>query len=650
MDITQDLLKSLDGDTLAKLLEAVKSYHDQNNQATQIREIVPVKKWLESEYYVGRDGQELYDAWKDVIVDVFEGDHSINEVIITGSLGIGKTTLAVFLMLRKIYELSCFSNIPLLFPNMMASSKIVFTYFMLTKKQAESTGYSQFRNTLDSIQYFRKEFPRNYDINSRLDWPNNNLSFIYGSSTDDFIGMNALGSILDEANFFKIGSSGATMQPDYSKVFNLYQTIINRSKSRFASHGKDHSLSVLVSSPTTENSFTQKRIESSEGDNSTYVVSAKPWEVKPKGTYSEKFFWVFSGTDTIEPNVVSSIEDLNMICEALGIEPFSNFVALDFAISKVPPDYKSLFTKVPEDFKKNFSTNIMRSLQDIAGVSVSPMGRLFTSRPVYNKAIVDYLRHPFTMPTFTIATGDNSRIQDYLIPGFRFKDPDKPHFIHIDQSTTSDATGIALCHIAKITNDGGVPKPIIEVDMMLKIYPPQQPKKISIAKVREFLFYLRDYMGVNIQKITYDRFASADSVQILAEGQFETDFLSVDRTDKQYMALVNLFYEDQIKLYDYKPFVDEFFSLIHYRERGKVDHPAQGSGKDISDAVTGAVFNALQYDLSTIYLYDGEYTNSFITANDQQQEDGDLFSLQDIADSYYDKRIFNTKQKFDLFS
>lgn len=641
-------LQGIDEESISDLFSHIESIRNKKSTSVQIREIIPVDKWLESEYYVGMDGMKLYDYWKQVIFDIHNSKVPINEVVITGSLGIGKTTLAVFLMLRKMYEMSCFTNIPLLFPNMMANSNIVFTYFMMTKKQAESTGFRQFREVVDSIPYFRSDFPRNFDINSRLEWPKQHLMFIYGSSSDDFIGMNAIGSILDEANFFKVGAGGASMQPDYTKVFSLYESITNRSKSRFRSHGRDSSLSILVSSPTTESSFTQTRIEASANDPSTYVISAKPWEVKPKGTYSDIYFWIFTGSDNIDPCVINSIEDINRICEGFGADKFSEYVELDYAVSKLPTFITSSMMKVPYDFKKNFEVNILRSMQDIAGVSITPVGRLFTSKPIYNKRIVETLRHPFTRDVFSVSTGDELRIHDYLIPGFRFIDPEKPHFIHVDQSTTSDCTGFGLCHIERVENINGSPKPIIQTDIMLRITPPAPPRKISIAKVRDFIFYLRDYLGVNIAKVTYDRFASADSIQILNEGGFETDFLSVDRNDKPYMALVNLFYEDQIELYSYEPFENEFFSLIHYRDQGKVDHPSNNA-KDTSDAICGAVYNALQFDLSKSYSLMDSYENSFLSSLSSQEDDESFMTLKDVASNYYDKRIFNVQQKFKLY-
>ena len=63
----------------------------------QIRPIVPIETWINSEYYVGPDVHGIYPFWKDFIIDVFREDRKpeekINQVILGGSIGIGKSCL-----------------------------------------------------------------------------------------------------------------------------------------------------------------------------------------------------------------------------------------------------------------------------------------------------------------------------------------------------------------------------------------------------------------------------------------------------------------------------------------------------------------------------------------------------------------------------
>ena len=491
----------------------------------------------------------------------------------------GKSTFAVFAFVRKLYELSCYENVPALF-DLMSTSLIVFIYFSVTKTQAELTGFSQMRNIVDSIPYFQQEFSRNQNINTILKFPENIL-FTSGSDTGHAIGMNMLGCILDEANFHQGEKDRVSMgTQDFSKITNLYSTIINRGKSRFQDNGKDDSLSILVSSATHSSSFTQKRIEASVNDPHTMVIDAKLWEVKPQ-KYAKEKFWVFAGSDLLDPYIINGVSDINEFFESIE-EPKINpdYNSIDFAISKVPIQYKHLFIAIPEDFRKSFRTNLVKALQDIAGYSVAPMGRLFSNRPVYNRAIErgkqGGLKHPFYKESFTISTNSSINMQDYLRKGFVFQNKNRPRFIHIDQSINDDSTGFGMVHIDKIVEENGVRKPHIKVDLMVRIFPPQQPQQISIARIRDFIFYLRDDRGLSIKKVSYDWFASQESRQVLNESGVDAEHRSLDRKDEAYLSLINMFYEDRIDIYDYEDLGKELFELVHDRKRGKIDHPTGG--------------------------------------------------------------------------
>lgn len=104
-----DDLNSFDDKTLEELFTRLEEIRNRRNKPIQIREIVPVEKWLEDEYYVGKDGIRLYDFWKQEITNIYNSPTKINEVILTGGIGIGKTTAAIFIMIRKLYELSCYN-------------------------------------------------------------------------------------------------------------------------------------------------------------------------------------------------------------------------------------------------------------------------------------------------------------------------------------------------------------------------------------------------------------------------------------------------------------------------------------------------------------------------------------------------------------
>jgi hypothetical protein len=222
--------------------------------------------------------------------------------------------------------------------------------------------------------------------------------------------------------------------------------------------------------------------------------------------------------------IVTSVADINAVLEAADYPPLPVEMEIPVAISKLPADLASLFEAVSESFKRDFEGDLISALQNIAGRSVAPMGKLFTARPVMMQAFKagkeQGAEHPFTKESICVPHMDTAKVEDFLRKGFRFKNPQRKRYVHIDQSTTNDCTGISCCYVHHVDWVEGVPKPTVMVDFMLRIEPPKPPKKISIAKVRDFLFYLRDHCHLTFGKVTYDWFAclTKDTQVITSDG------------------------------------------------------------------------------------------------------------------------------------
>ena len=639
-----------------EILKEEKSRRKRESQPKQIREIVPIEEWIESEYFVGPDVHSLYPYWKNFVVDIFSSkrneSNKINNIIISGSIGTGKSTVSEIIMLRKLYELSCFKNINALF-HLMSKTNIMFLYFSVNKTQALNTGYGEFRSLVDSSPYFSENFSRNKRIDSLLLFPEG-ITFAYGSRSSDAIGMSVICSMLDEANF--VAGNGNNVSGSAEKALDMYAGIVNRANSRFIMDGGiNHALNILVSSSTHESSATAKQISMSKDDPHTIITAPSQWEVKPD-KFSKTFFWVCKGTNYLEPNIVYSVDDINNFRLSEGLykdkeikdSSSEDYYVISKAISNLPPHLQDYFLRVPIELKSGFEMNIIRSLQDLGGVSTTTSGKLFNSPAVFNDCIDSRFKHPFVAQEIVIATGDNMQIKDYLREGVGFADKEKPRYIHIDQSTTTDSTGITSVYIDSIIEEEGVRKPIYGVDFMLRINPPKPPKKIAIYKIRNFVVYLRDVVGINIGKVSYDIFNSEESRQILEELGFNVAYRSVDRNDKAYLDLVEIMYEKRLKMYDYPILRHELFNLVHDRARRKVDHPKTTKGntdysgkgsdvgsKDVSDSLAGAIANALEIDLSKETKRDSTF-NDFIFINSELVNSGDS---QDLVDRMIEKEI-----------
>lgn len=590
-----------------KLLEEISTITSQT-KASLLRPIVPIEEWVNSEYYIGDLCYTLYPKYKEHLISIFDEDRDeddyIDEIIILASLGAGKTSCANVILLRKLYELSCYSDIRPLY-NLMTSKKLLMVYFSITREVAENTGYAQLRNMLLSIPYFRDNFLPNTKKSYDIDWPERNMAITSGSQPKQVIGTDVILSIVDEGDFYGTTSDTVDGQA-LSRAQSLYVSIRNRAKSRFMVNGINHSLNVVLSSPTYESGFVSQLIRKNETNPHCYIIKETLWTVKPKGTYSDEHFLVFKGTNILDPQIVEDIRFFNdyLLTKYLPVQKFKSKVPA-IAYKELDKSLQEDFVEVPVDFKSEFETNLIQALQDIASVVVAPQGRLFTSDKFYQKAAT--LDNVFIQDSITISTNvvDTRTIQSFFSEGYKPKHLELPRFLHFDQSITTDEAGVACCYVEVVPKDDGTLDKFVTVEWMMRILPPKKPEQIDLKKLRSICYYLRDNLHLKLGKITFDSYASEEAIQDLEIHNFNVGRLSLDKDDKAYTDLTQLYFSERIKHPNIKRYRDELFNLIWYREKHKVDHPMQftdGSvgDKGLTDAVCGAVHNAL-VDADAIY-------------------------------------------------
>lgn len=621
-------------------------------------------------YVIETESREDKDSVFDEVVSIEDGRCHTYDLTIEDDHSycfggfISHNTVSEIIMLRKLYELSCFENINAMF-HLMSKTNIMFLYFSVNKNQAVNTGYGEFRSMVDASPYFRENFPRRKGLDSILIFPEG-VTFAYGSRSSDAIGMSVICAMLDEANF--VAGNGNNTSGNAEKALDMFAGIVNRANSRFIMDGGiNHALNILVSSSTHESSATARQMSLSKDDPHTIITAPSQWEVKPE-KFSKEFFYVFKGSNYLEPSIVNSVDDVNNFRLSVGLpkdkyrDGLEDFASIEREVQELPPHHQERFLKVPVDLRSGFEMNIIRSLQDLGGVSVGSTGKLFSSPIAYEGCVSKELQHPFIANEIVISTGDQIQVRDYLSTSFKLKHPERPRFIHIDQSFRSDSTGISSVYVDDVIEQDGVRKPIFAVDFMLRINPPNPPKKIAIYKIRDFVVFLHNRLGMKIGKITYDIFSSEESRQILEEMGFNVGYQSVDRTDKAYLDLVEVMYEGRLKIYDYPILRHELFNLIHYRDKRKVDHPktvegsdysgkgAQEGSKDVSDSLAGALQSALQGSLME-ETDAGRTLEDFLKANETRTYfEPDAMTVEELVDRQIDDMIEEMESQLDGFT
>lgn len=550
----------------------------------QIRDIVSVEKWL-APYYVGSFYYYMYDWWKKVFCTIVNKEFT--EIVLGGSLSCGKSSIGELLILRKIYELSCYKNIPALF-GLPPTSQLVFMYLSVSVQQSARTGFGRLMRIIDDSPYMSEHFPRDIALNSSISFKKTSqIACFAGSDVPHFISMDLFGVILDESNFLK-GAGGDVGA--FNKAVEIYRESTNRRKGRFIRRtdkgAREHGISVIISSANTSNSFTESRIKAGQNNPLFYSKNTSILDVK-RAEFSEDEFYVFIGIDNFDPFILS--EDNRDLAEAFFKS--SGVPEESWRLDKPPDEVKESFRPVPIDFLNTFEVDVVNSLKEVLGLSVAKRMRLYYSKANWKKAIDPDRKHPFRSKNFVVSTktSDNELIEQFLPDEIIFR-RDCLYFAHIDQSVNGDATGIALTHLL-LSEFRQLEKVVI--DFMLQIIAPKDiSAEIDISKIRDFYLYLQKVFKIKYGKISYDSYASRESLQHFSKAGVEVGLLSVDRDDTQYREICHLLNKAQISMYEYSLFEWEFFNLVHFLDKRKVDHE-QGFSKDLSDAVAGSCFNAI---------------------------------------------------------
>ena len=93
------------------------------------------------------------------------------EAIMTGGIGSGKTTLALYTNAYQLYLLSCMHSPHKQF-GLDPSSEILLVFQSITKTLAQGVDYQRFRNMIEGSPYFLKYYPFRRDLTNRLVFPN----------------------------------------------------------------------------------------------------------------------------------------------------------------------------------------------------------------------------------------------------------------------------------------------------------------------------------------------------------------------------------------------------------------------------------------------------------------------------------------------
>lgn len=431
----------------------------------------------------------VYPFWREEILHVIDPVNGINEHLLGGSLGIGKTYVAAIEQYAKIVYLSHLRD-PATYYGLARESRIIVGVFSVTLGQTKN-GYGDFRKMLHQSAYIQSQFPFNKRITQFIEFIRYPIEVIVGSQELSALGGNLFGLILDEANF------RLSRDPESSRgAHKLYGALSRRIMSRFG--GNYPGLLNLISSARDQSDFLERHLSSVRGNPRVHYTRGAIWDVrKPK---SNRRFFVYAGSAYKKPHIVQKGDRARYREDDL--------------------------VSVPLDYYGAFRDDCDGSLRDLAGIPTFGSEKFIRNREsikaMYLRAEREGMRHPFNEHTVTIGLKDKHEISDFTSPE-RFcvvrdgrwtpmRDPMCPRVIHIDTAFTQDGLGLAMGYVpGVVTVKRGHPGdetptrldvPSVIYDFVLRVVSPPNDE-VPLFKIRNFIAWLSLH-GFNIQRITAD--------------------------------------------------------------------------------------------------------------------------------------------------
>lgn len=547
---------------------------------------VDIETFLYNDYYLGKslidaEGRKtVYPYWVETLKKIFPTnvDTAYNTLALTGSIGIGKSFMAVLCILYQLYRMMCLKD-PYLHYGLQPIDKITFAFINITMDAAAGVGWQKCQELLQNSPWFMKNGTLSGSTN--IVWvPPKGIDLLYGSLPRHIIGRAVFSVFCDEVSF--VPTQDVEMQKKKAK--DLVNTASARMQSRFMHGEHNPTLLILASSKRTEQSYMETFIEGKKNNDSktTYIVDEPQWVIRTDKDSAVKFK-VAVGNKFLNSEVVP----LNSTEAELQTYRDRGYTLID----------------VPMGYYENFIDDINIALTDIAGISTSGTTKYFAGNRI--AAVRNEKRkNLFTKEIISVGDGADDKVQySDFIDKTRI-DPklkSRPLYIHLDMSVSGDATGIGGVWIngKKPTKPGEDPSKDLYYTLAFHVSI-KAPKgcQVSFEKNRNFIRWLRQE-GFNIKGVSADTFQSYDLLQVLKGEHFNTSIISVDRVDREqkvclpYLTFKNAIYEERFDMYPTTELVEELLDL-EKDGNGKIDHTPMGR-KDAADGVCGALYNASQH-------------------------------------------------------
>jgi intein/homing endonuclease len=376
--------------------------------------------------------------------------------------------------------------------------------------------------------------------------------------------------VIDEANIGRKVKAVHESSDIVDRTEAIYQAARRRIRTSFNRQGRPPTLLMTIGSRRYPSDFVDRRIRELQGEKNALVCDMSLYAAKGMENFSPKLFRVMVGNDTIQSRVLNADEI-------------------------APKDMQVI--KVPEDFLKDYKDDCDGSLRDISGISIRTVSPYLADQKFLVRMVDNSRSHPFRTVEWKI-NETRDVLWDRLVYTIDGKNkpllyPDKPRTVAIDLGRTRNPTGFTVGFVRGFKTidrrqpDGRMYQenlPYIVVEFALRISP-VTGEEIKFWQVRELIFDMVAH-GIPIKYGVMDHYQSDDFVQLLTDQGIESKQIKTDI--KSYETLKAAIYEERVRVYPYKPLMDELSMLEYDAKKNKVDTSPEDFGNihhDVADSL-----------------------------------------------------------------
>lgn len=524
-------------------------------EPADIVEFVESKKFLNQKWN-GRTG--CRPLLLDILVETMKSN--VREAIWLLGKGSGKDFGASILHLYGIYYSLCLVNPQSYYG--LGPSPIYFVNTARNDTQAKKVFFTQFKILLSECPWFTGKY--NEPALGFVSFNKNIEAISVNSQAYGWLGFNTIQWVGDELAFFLANDNDDESE---SRADECWNAAFGSCKTRFPNHYK----MIGITTPRDDDDFVMKKYEELSKRDDGYVKQAATWDINP----------------------------------LIKKEDFKYALAKDYR--KTMRDFGAIPSGVIDSFWPEPEAISQR---------VAPLCK---ECPVYiNRKKIDNIHGCWEF--------DDCKVNPYVGDGewrewFIPPQENNEYVMHIDLAKTKDRLGFAMGRIAGETKmeldayqikrkfgedievgdlgqeDRFAVKPLIRIEALGWISTRSENYDRCMLKNGDYdynkfldkIIMTLQRKGFNIALITFDQYQSLMMKQTLEDKGFQTDLISLDRTDEIPVAAKYAILEDRVWMPHSELLLKECKFLKHIRSK-KVDH-SQGKSKDLWDSVAGTIWN-----------------------------------------------------------